>query len=209
MRSRARLVAMAALGLTTAAGSAVLGEWQYAPVIGWDAAAVVFVVSLWLAVGRLDADRTRSHATSEDPSRGATDLIVLAASVFSLAAVAMVLVQAGSTNGAERNWLVGLAAGSVVLSWLAIHTLFMLRYARLYYGDVPGGIDFNQEQPPRYLDFAYLAFSLGMTYQVSDTDLQTSEIRSTALRHALLSYLFGAVILATAISLVASLVSGS
>jgi uncharacterized membrane protein len=47
-----------------------------------------------------------------------------------------------------------------------------------------------------------------MTYQVSDTNLQNTQIRATALRHALLSYLFGAVILATAISLVASLVSG-
>ncbi|MCU1690896.1 MAG: hypothetical protein JWN61_1248 [Pseudonocardiales bacterium] len=200
---------MVVLGVSAAVASAVLGEWQYAPVIGWDVAAVVFVVSLWLAVGRMDPDGTRSHATAEDPSRGATDLIVLLASVFSLVAVAMVLVQAGSTSGAERNALVGLAAGSVVLSWLAIHTLFMLRYARLYYGDTPGGVDFNQTQPPRYIDFAYLAFSLGMTYQVSDTDLQTTEIRSTALRHALLSYLFGAVILATAISLVASLASGS
>ena len=144
---------------------------------------------------------------SEPPGQAATRII--AASVFSLAAVAAVLVQAGSTTGAQRDALVGLAAGSVALSWLAIHTLFMLRYARLYYSGAPGGIDFNQEQPPCYIDFAYLAFSLGMTFQVSDTNLQTSQIRATALRHALLSYLFGAVILATSINLVAGLASGS
>jgi uncharacterized membrane protein len=31
----------------------------------------------------------------------------------------------------------------------------------------------------------YLAFTIGMTFQVSDTDLQTKPIRRTALRHAL------------------------
>jgi uncharacterized membrane protein len=43
-----------------------------------------------------------------------------------------------------------------------------------------------------------------MTYQVSDTDLQTRPIRATALRHALLSYLLGAVVF-TVINLVAGL----
>jgi uncharacterized membrane protein len=48
-----------------------------------------------------------------------------------------------------------------------------------------------------------------MTYQVWDTDLQTRPIRATALRHGLLSYLLGAVVLATVINLVAGLGSSS
>jgi uncharacterized membrane protein len=44
-----------------------------------------------------------------------------------------------------------------------------------------------------------------MTFQVSDTDLQTPTLRATALRHALLSYLLDAVILATTINLVSGL----
>jgi uncharacterized membrane protein len=63
----------------------------------------------------------------------------------------------------------------------------------------------GQDDPPRYADFAYLAFTIGMTFQVSDTDLKTTEIRATALRHALLSYLFGSVILAATINLIAGL----
>lgn len=69
-------------------------------------------------------------------------------------------------------------------------------------------MNFNLTAPPRYMDFAYLAFTLGMTFQVSDTDIENTAIRATALRHALLSYLFGAVILAATINLVASLGSG-
>jgi uncharacterized membrane protein len=96
----------------------------------------------------------------------------------------------------------------VGLSWLLVHTVYTLRYAMLYYAGRDGGIDFNQTTSPRYSDFAYLAFTLGMTFQVSDTDLKTPAIRATALRHALLSYLFGAVIVATMINLVAGLGGG-
>jgi uncharacterized membrane protein len=78
----------------------------------------------------------------------------------------------------------------------------------MYFTGHDGGIDFNQTTPPRYLDFAYLAFTIGMTFQVSDTDLKTPAIRATALRHALLSYLFGAVVLASTINLIAGLGTG-
>lgn len=90
-----------------------------------------------------------------------------------------------------------------------MHTVLTLRYALLYYTGRHGGIDFNQSGDPAYVDFGYLAFTLGMNYQVSDTDLQNRPIRATALRHALLSYLLGAVVLATVINLVAGLGSNS
>jgi uncharacterized membrane protein len=66
-------------------------------------------------------------------------------------------------------------------------------------------VDFNQDAPPRYTDFAYMAFTIGMTFQVSDTQLTSAEVRAAALRHALLSYLFGSVILAATINLLAGL----
>jgi uncharacterized membrane protein len=93
----------------------------------------------------------------------------------------------------------------VALAWATVHTLFTTRYAKLYYTGRDGGIEFNEPGPPRYTDFAYVAFTIGMTYQVSDTTLQTSQMRRTALRHALLSYVFGVGIIATTINLVAGL----
>jgi uncharacterized membrane protein len=66
-------------------------------------------------------------------------------------------------------------------------------------------VDFNQKERPQYSDFAYLSFTLGMTYQVSDTDISNKAIRATVLRHTLLSFVFGAVILATTVNLVAGL----
>ncbi|MCG8656508.1 DUF1345 domain-containing protein [Yimella sp. NH-Cas1] len=83
------------------------------------------------------------------------------------------------------------------------------RYAHLWYTGKPGGIDFNQDEPPAYRDFFYFSYNLGMTYQVSDTDVFSTDIRSVVLRHSLLSYLFGTVILAATINLVAGLVTGN
>jgi uncharacterized membrane protein len=94
---------------------------------------------------------------------------------------------------------------SVVLAWVVVHTIFTLRYARIYYGGPDGGVDFNEKAAPDYADFAYLAFTIGMTFQVSDTDLTSKAMRRTALRHALISYLFGAVIIGLIINVVASL----
>jgi uncharacterized membrane protein len=101
--------------------------------------------------------------------------------------------------------LVGLGVASIVLAWSVVHTVFILRYAKLYYEGEPGGVDFNEENPPCYTDFAYLALTIGMTFQVSDTNLKSRDIRRTALRHALLSYVFGALIIATTINLIAGL----
>jgi uncharacterized membrane protein len=187
----------------------VAGSWGYAPLAGWDAAALVFLSWLWLTLPRLDAAQTRSHATREDPGRGATDVILVSAAVASLASVGFVLVRASSAAGARQDLLAGLAVSSVALSWMVVHTRFALRYACLYFAGPGRPIDFKQDAEARYVDFFYLAFTIGMTFQVSDTDLHASTMRATALRHALLSYLLGAVVIAATINLVVSLGSSS
>lgn len=197
---------MATVGVVVFAAVGVSGAWPVAAIVGWAASCITYTAWVWIVVGRMDAAATASHATREDPARSSSDLLVVVASAASLVAVGFVLALAKQSGGEARGLLAGLAVASVVLSWLLVHTLYALRYASLYYAGPDGGIDFNQTELPRYLDFAYLAFTLGMTYQVSDTNLRTSELRGTALRHALLSYLFGSVILATTINLVAGFV---
>jgi len=199
-----------ALGLVVAAavlaGAFVAGaDWAVAVSAAWGAAALVVIASTWWRIGRMDPEQTRTHARAEDFSRPLADLVVVGASVASLLAIGYTLVEAGRHQGGEKALLILLAVVVVALSWATIHTLYTLRYGDLYYGDPVGGIDFNQDDEPDYLDFAYLAFTVGMTFQVSDTSLKTKPLRRTALRHALLSFLFGAVIVALAINSVASL----
>jgi uncharacterized membrane protein len=200
-----RLAIMLAAGIVAALATGFLGYWQYAAIVGWAVACAVFVAWVWIAVGRMDAARTKKHATREDPTRGIADTLVLVASIASLAAVIVLLIQGQDAKGAAKVAIPILSVLSIVLSWCLVHTLFMLRYAKLYYVDDNGGVSFNQDEPPQYTDFAYLAFTLGATFQVSDTNLEKHNIRVTVLRHALLSYLFGSVILAATVNLVAGL----
>jgi uncharacterized membrane protein len=184
--------------------------WQYtapapALLIGWDIAAVIYLVMVWVAVYRMNAEVTARMAGPEDPSNAVAELVVVAASIAALVAVGFALVRAGHATGTTKVTLIGLGAVSVVVSWIVVHTVYMLRYARSYYGEPTGGIGFNEQDPPAYLDFAYFSFTIAMTFQVSDTNITNKTIRYLALHHALLSYLFGAVILATAINIFASL----
>jgi uncharacterized membrane protein len=202
---RTRLAVSAALGGVAAAITVVVGNWLFAPAIGWDATAIVFTSTVWLGIWPLSAQTTNARATREDPSRPASDILTLCAAVASLAAVAVVLVRAHEAHGLEQAMLAFLGLLTVAVSWLIVHTIFTLRYALLYYADPVGGIDFNTPERPSYRDFAYLALTIGMTYQVADTNLKSAAFRGTVLRHALLSYLFGSIVLAAAVNLIAGL----
>ena len=153
----------------------------------------------------MDAADTARHATREDDSRFAADVTLLAASVASLVAVGLTLVKGAQLGGSQEALFTAVAVAGVVLAWAVVHTVFALRYGHLYYLE-RGGIDFHDNCDPTYRDFAYVAFTIGMTYQVSDTELTSRTIRSTALRHALLSFLFGSAIIAMTINVVAGLV---
>jgi uncharacterized membrane protein len=195
-----------AVGLALLVGTLVAGVgWPLAVTGGWGLAALVIVAAVWTRIGSMDPVATKAHAQAEDFSRPVSDFLVLTASSASLVAIGFTLVRAGNQNGADKALMILLAIVVVALSWAAVHTIYTVRYGDLYYGMPVGGVDFNEHEPPDYLDFAYLAFTIGMTFQVSDTSLTAKRLRRTATRHALLSFVFGAVILALAINTVASL----
>ncbi len=198
---------LVALGAAVVAGVAAAGGGlgRASFLIGWDVLGLVFCGWVWFTVWRLDAAATASHAQAEEPNRDLADLVLLGAAIASLAAVGAVLFRASAASGDLKYLQAGFALVSVFVSWTLVHTVFTLKYARLYYSGEPGGIDFNEPDAPQYSDFAYLSFTIGMTFQVSDTNLQTKRIRRTALRHAWLSFPLSAVIIATSINLVSGL----
>lgn len=96
-----------------------------------------------------------------------------------------------------------------MLSWTVVNTVFTLRYADLHFGSRRPGIAFDDSDGPdgpTYRDFAYVAFTIGMCYQVSDTTIRDRRIRRTVLSHALLSYLFGAAIVGGSVNLIVGLI---
>lgn len=196
------------VGVIIAAVAAVAGAtWSVAALGGEDAAVAVFVVWVWASIAGVDAAATARIARAEDASPVAAEAMLLGAGVASLLAVVFTLAKAGDAGAPDRGLMTALAIVSVALAWLSVHTVFLLRYARIYYTPPDGGIDFGDE-PPDYGDFAYLALTIGMTFQVSDTDLSAKRVRRVALHHALLSYLFGTVIVAITVSSVAGLLGG-
>jgi len=202
-----RVLVSLAVGLVAFGIAMLLAPWQAAALIGWNVAATVFIAWVWLAVGRMNGEETRSHAANEDLSRNVADLVLILASVASLIGVGLSLLEASDKEGAAKAVITGIASLSVILSWATVHTVFTLRYAALYYQierENPA-VDFNDGSMPTYGDFAYLAFTIGMTYQVSDTSIRARKIRRTALHHAYMSYLFGTVVVAMTINIVAGL----
>ncbi len=196
-------------GAVVGAAIAFVGPWQLASLAGFDTAAAFYVGSVWLSVGRMSPADAESHATREDTTRVATSVLLLSACVASLVGVGLGLVKANQAHDAGRITLTAATVLTVALSWSLVHTVFALRYAHEYYTPPIGGIDFKTEGfRPDYQDFGYVAFTIGMTFQVSDTDIQSRRMRRTVLRHAFLAYLFGAVILAVVINVIASLLNG-
>lgn len=203
------------IGLSIAGGVAVgvvialVGHPAVAVMAAWATFATLFTLLTWLAIGRLDARQTREHSSSNDPSTGMADSLVIVASLASVVGVGFLLVGARDKGQSASSLVSIVGVVGVVASWAAVHTMYMLRYARLYYAARSAKpVDFNSDDEPDYQDFAYLAYTIGMTYQVSDTEFTQKGIRHVALRHALVSYALGAVVLATTINLVVQLASG-
>jgi uncharacterized membrane protein len=196
----------ALVGTLAGAAAGPFLAWQATVLIGWSGAAAVYLARVWWELLPQDPVATAAHATREDDSRVVADLTLLAASVASLVAVGLMLLKASQTGGVTKAVFTCVGVVGIALSWAVVHTVFTLQYGHRYYGREEPGIDFPGDHRPTYRDFAYVSFTIGMTYQVSDTDLRSPAIRATALRQALLSYLFGTAFIATTVNVVAGLV---
>jgi uncharacterized membrane protein len=204
-----RAALVSSIGLLVVVVLAWFLPWGMAVVAGWDAAALAFLVCIWPIILRADAAHAAQLATREDETRGTAALLLVAASLASLLGAGLALDLAGREGGPLRLLLIGFAVLTVVVSWTVVNTVYTLRYADLHFRSGEGGIAFGDPdgQRPTYRDFAYVAFTIGMCYQVSDTTVGDRRIRGTVLSHAFLSYVFGVVIVAGSVNLIAGLLS--
>src|SRR3954464_5339640 len=153
------LVAFAS-GLVASTAATLVGPLELVPIVGWVVATIVVLTWTWRIIWPQDAAGTERLAECEGASR-TTDTGVLAAAVASLGAVVLAVVRASSAHDVAATAAVLLSLVGAILSWALVNTVFALKYARLYYMDVDGGIDFKQREPPAYSDFAHLAFTVG------------------------------------------------
>ena len=169
----------------------------------WNVAGFTLLILEWVTARR-DSAETRRRAAARDPARMLEWIVVLSTSAVTLVAATIVVHQASLVPRFESKLLHALCLATVAVSWLLTHTAFALRYAHLYYCDGIGGdgLEIPGDEKPDDLDFAYFAFTIGMTFQVSDWRILSRALRRTALAHALVSFCYNTVILALAVNLI-------
>ncbi len=205
---RSRVIVAVGIGVLAAFAAAWFAPWQLTVLVGWDVTAVCIIIPVWTVIFDFDAEQTSEFALREDNTRAQTHFLLLGASVVSLVGVLLVFLKANEAGHPHEALLEGAGIFTIACSWVLVHTVFALKYAHVYYTPPKGGIDFkSREEHPDYRDFAYTAFTVGMTFQVSDTDITQREMRHQVLRHAIVSFFFGAVILSTTVNVIAGLLN--
>lgn len=178
--------------------------------MAWDVFALLVVILSAITFFTLPQESLRRQAQLQDERRTTTFILVLFSICISLGGIVALLRHAGGPP-AHPGLQYAVSLLGVALSWLLLHTVFTLRYAHLYYweaqGDrTPGGLDFPENDPqPAYPDFAYFAFVIGMTFQVSDITITSPRIRKVVLLHSLLSFVFNTLIVALTVSILSGL----
>ncbi|MDF2973560.1 MAG: hypothetical protein K0R61_4010 [Microvirga sp.] len=168
----------------------------------WDLGVMVYLtLAAIMALGSSTA-KMQERAAEEDESALVVLVLTLAASLASLAAIAVELTGIQGGPSGERAFRLGIAAATILCSWFFVHTIYALHYAHEYYGDggERRGLSFPHENRPDYWDFLYFSFNLGAAAQTSDVAIVSRRMRRLALAHTILSFLFNTTILALAVN---------
>lgn len=177
----------------------------------WDIFAITYITTGWVVFYNRSTDQIRTWARVDDGSRAFVSITVVIASIASLVLMLLLMLSKELTGLSQAMYL-PVAVTGMLASWTMVHTTLTFHYANLYYDDDAkdntrhaGGLIFPEEKKPDYLDFAYFAFVIGMTFQVSDVNISGRIIRRTALAHGILSFLLNTFVVALTINLIAGL----
>jgi uncharacterized membrane protein len=189
------LAFLAIFAIAFAASFGVLG-WTRALMTGFDIAGVFFLLAITPVLRANGVAEMHRYAAENDANRvvllvitGVTMLAILTA-VFSEMAV--------KSGGGPLKPLI---VGTLAVAWLFSNTVYALHYAHIYYIEkTPGGLKFSGTGSPDYSDFIYFAFTLGMTFQTSDTAVETRRMRRIVTVHSLLAFIFNIGVLAFTIN---------
>jgi uncharacterized membrane protein len=180
--------------------------------VGWVIGAGAYVALLWRLFLTTKEAEVRARASREDESRVGLLLIVLALIGASLVAIVATLINARHDSAETKIITAALAGVTLILCWAILQSIFVLHYAHRHFGDIDrdglidGGFTFPGEPASTYMDFVYLSFCIGATFQVSDTTVMTLKLRNLITAHAALAYFYNTAILALGINIIAGLV---
>ncbi len=182
-----------------------------AVLLGWDVVCAVFVGLMSRYMRNQAPDGMRAHAAEADEGRMVVLLLIVAATVASIAAMAVDLSSAKQETGISRAVHVGLVFLTVALSWYFVQLNFALHYAHAYYdraaggrGD-KGGLNFPGNAAPDYWDFLHFSIIIGVAQQTADIAFTDKGLRRLGTFHSLFAFAFNMVVVALTINLVAGL----
>jgi uncharacterized membrane protein len=184
-------------------------NWKFTVTLLWNVFAVSFIITSWIIFFTRPVADIVKQANKEDGSKIFVMISVLVSCFASLFTV-LLLVISKDESGSRISTII-LSVMGMLVSWVMVHTIFTFHYAHMYYfkekDDTPGseGLGFPGGKEPDYLDFAYFAFVIGMTFQVSDVEISSRSIRRTALVHGLLAFALNTFVVALTINLIAGL----
>lgn len=180
--------------------------WRVRIGAGLDLALLGALVFPWRLILTSTPEQSRRRAAVDYPGRTTFTLVRLMTSVAGLlAAVWLLTARTSDVPLGETPLVLGLGVVAVAAAWCLLHTVYALAYAHMYYYEAghAGGLSFSGDLPPDDLDFAYFAFTIGMTFQTSDTAVTTRSMRHAVLGHAVLAFAFYTTIFALAVSVIA------
>jgi uncharacterized membrane protein len=170
--------------------------------LAFDGAVIGFLVAL--AMRMRTATPAMLRAGAAEPGHAVPRVMALL-----VLAVVLIAVAAELRSGKHDPGSLLLAAGSLTIAWLFANSLFSLHYMNLFYRpvgkNIGGGLVFpGDDGHPDFGDFLYFAFTIGMTFQVSDVVITARPMRRLVLAHGLLAFAFNIAVIALTVSLVAS-----
>jgi uncharacterized membrane protein len=205
VRARPLLTVSAIVFVVACVVLSVLGvRLASAVLLGFDLGALLFLSMLARMFTRATATHMARQAHCQDTGRRTT--LWVAVSVSIVVMVALFTEMHAAKGGGLAS--MGMAAASIVLSWLFMNTMYALHYAHGFYGDFGQqheGLEFPGTQQPDYWDFVYFAFVIGMCFQVSDVQITSHTLRRTALLHSVVAFFFNVFIIAISVNIAAGL----
>ena len=194
-----RFIAFIVVAILGISGGVHYVGWRRGPMIGFDVAALIFIVSCMPLLND-HIDSMRAAARRNDANRAMLLAISVAVSLAVLVAVLAELNQKQS----PKPMSLALVIGTLALAWLFSNTIYALHYAHMFYvthdGRDCGGLEFPQTPEPNYWDFVYYAFCLAMTFQTSDVSVTDRRFRRVSTFHCLAAFVFNIGVLAFTIN---------
>ena len=177
-------------------------RWTLGAMIGFDAAAIVFLGSCAPLLGTREAKIIRQHAQANDANREL--LLVMTGIVM---AVLLIAIAAEAVGQNPQPFTKILIIVTLIIAWMFSNSVYALHYAHLAYLQPNvgcAGLEFPKTKLPAYWDFVYFAFTLGMTFQTSDVTITNEQFRRIVTIHCLAAFIFDLGVLAFTINVLGS-----